>query len=135
MLQAPPPYSAGAFEELDIALVLERGGLRGERAEIAPLAGLGIDLARVEPVTAVLELPDHGFAFPSSESIIAFKKRAASSPVATRWSKVSDSGSVRRTAGAPLCATIRGRMVPAPTMATCGGTTTRLAREPTPKTP
>src|SRR6185503_12124425 len=121
-------------EVLDVAFVLLRDGFRIENAEIAPLACLGIDLARIEPVTAVFELADHD-AFPSSESIIALRKRAASAPVATRWSKVSESGSVRRTAGAPLCATIRGRMVPAPTMATCGGTTTRLARLPTPKTP
>ncbi len=41
-----------------------------------------------------------------------------------------ESGSTRRTATSPLRATTRSSMRPAPMIATCGGTTTRLAKRP-----
>lgn len=49
-----------ALEELDFPLVLLCRFPRLERAQIAPLAGLGVCLDRVEPVFAGLEFPDHG---------------------------------------------------------------------------
>jgi transporter family-2 protein len=50
------------FEMLHGALVLFRRGARFEGAQIAALARLRIDLARIEPVLAGLQFPDHGFA-------------------------------------------------------------------------
>src|SRR5687767_6686400 len=47
------------LEELDLALVLLRRFARGEGAEVATLAGLRIDLARIDAVLARLELADH----------------------------------------------------------------------------
>jgi len=41
-----------ALEILHITLVLFRCGARAEGAEIAALAGVGIDLARIEPIFA-----------------------------------------------------------------------------------
>src|SRR2546430_2084565 len=48
-----------ALEVLDFALVLLRGGKRRERAEVASLAGLRIDLAGIEAVAPGFELADH----------------------------------------------------------------------------
>ena len=45
----------------------------------------------------------------SRSDLSALRKRAASPPVTTRWSKVSDNGSTRWTAAWPRCATTRGR--------------------------
>ena len=47
------------FEILNVALVLERSLLAGEGAEITPLAGLRIFLARVEPVFSRAKFADH----------------------------------------------------------------------------
>src|SRR3546814_2155112 len=47
------------LEILDFALVLLRGGLGVERAEVPALAGLRILLARIDAVTR-FELADHG---------------------------------------------------------------------------
>ncbi|MGA7971383.1 MAG: hypothetical protein WCA36_01120 [Pseudolabrys sp.] len=45
---------------MDLALVPLRRLLRGEGAEVAPLAGLGILLARIDAVSAAGQLADHG---------------------------------------------------------------------------
>src|SRR5262249_3853969 len=57
------------LEILHGALVLFGGRTRFERAEIAPSTGLRIDLARIEPVLAGLQLADHGMLprYPSSQ--------------------------------------------------------------------
>jgi hypothetical protein len=49
-----------ALEILHGTLVLFRRGARLEGAQIAPLAGLGIGLARIEPVLSGWQLADHG---------------------------------------------------------------------------
>src|SRR2546428_2566790 len=49
------------LEELHGALVAPGGGERLERAEVLPLAGALVLLARVEPVPAGRELADHGY--------------------------------------------------------------------------
>src|SRR5262249_50382140 len=49
------------FEILHRALVAFGSSARLEGAEIAPLAGLRIDLARVQPVLAAFEFSDHRF--------------------------------------------------------------------------
>src|SRR5437870_3704974 len=60
-----PPRDAASrglsvpLEELDLSLVVQRGFARIERAQVAPLAGLGIDPARVDPVLAGSEFADH----------------------------------------------------------------------------
>jgi len=53
-----------ALEKLDFPLVLLRSFARLKRAQIAPLAGLGVDLYGVETVFAGLEFPDHGLLLP-----------------------------------------------------------------------
>src|SRR5262249_27732794 len=53
------PASAVALEELHRALVLLGRLTARERAEIAPLAGARILLARIEPVLTGFELADH----------------------------------------------------------------------------
>src|SRR5436190_22215552 len=55
--------SSAPLEELDLALVLLGRCARLERAEVAALAGLRVDLARIEAVPARRELADHGFTF------------------------------------------------------------------------
>ena len=60
-------------------------------------------------------------------SSIALRKRAASPPVQARWSKVSDSGMRRCASMPPITATTSWRSLPAPTIATHGGTTTGVA--------
>src|SRR5690606_15795342 len=57
----------------------------------------------------------------------ALRKRAASPPVAARWSKVSEIGMRRCTSMPPITATTSLDSLPAPTMATVGGTTTGVA--------
>src|SRR5690606_21907047 len=57
----------------------------------------------------------------------ALRKRAASPPVQARWSKVSDSGRIRRGSKPPTTGTIAWRPRPAATMATQGGSTTGVA--------
>lgn len=52
--------SVPVLEELYFPLVLLCRFPRLERTQIAPLAGLGVRLDRVEPVFAGLEFPDHG---------------------------------------------------------------------------
>src|ERR1700730_9726027 len=55
-------YSDGllrALEELDRPLVFLGGGSRLERAEVPPLAALGVHLSRVEAVLARFQLPNH----------------------------------------------------------------------------
>jgi hypothetical protein len=47
------------LEILDFALVLLGGRPRTERPQVSPLAGFGIGLARVKPILAALEFPDH----------------------------------------------------------------------------
>src|SRR3977135_4579075 len=54
-----PVSAPAALEILYRALVLQRRGTRREGAEVAALAGLRIDLARIEPVLARFELADH----------------------------------------------------------------------------
>src|SRR6202011_4639121 len=49
-----------ALEELYGALVLLRRRARLERTEVAPLPRLGILLARVQPILARLQFPNHG---------------------------------------------------------------------------
>src|SRR6185437_4389856 len=56
----PTARNSMALEVLHLALVLLRRGARLEGAEVAALAGLGIGLARIEPVFARSELADHG---------------------------------------------------------------------------
>jgi len=55
----PPSPPAPALEELDRALVLSRARERREGAEVPALARAGVGLARVQPVLARRELPDH----------------------------------------------------------------------------
>ena len=50
---------SAAFEELHGSLVLLGRGSRTKRSEIAPAAGLWILLARVQPVSAILEFSNH----------------------------------------------------------------------------
>src|SRR5690606_4003837 len=57
----------------------------------------------------------------------ALRKRAASPPVAARWSKVSEIGMRRCTSMPPITATTSLDSLPAPMMATVGGTTTGVA--------
>src|SRR5262249_18326175 len=52
--------SAATLEILDGPLMPLGLGARGESAEVAPPAGLGVLLARVEPILAGLELADRG---------------------------------------------------------------------------
>src|SRR5205085_9524412 len=52
------PPSAAALEVLDLALVLFGLGAGLEGAEVAALAGLGIELARIEAVFAGFQLAD-----------------------------------------------------------------------------
>src|SRR6478752_174002 len=56
----PAARNSVALEVLHVTLVLLRRGARLEGAKVAALAGLGIGLARVEPVFAGCELADHG---------------------------------------------------------------------------
>src|SRR4051794_16042307 len=51
--------SASAFEELNGALVLFGGGSGRERPQVPPLAGAGILLPGVKPVSATRQLSDH----------------------------------------------------------------------------
>src|SRR5690606_29710813 len=60
----------------------------------------------------------------------ALRKRAASPPVAARWSKVSEIGIRRCTSMPPITATTSWLSLPAPTIATHGGTTTGVAQRP-----
>jgi hypothetical protein len=59
------PWLTSSLEELDRALVLQRRGARLECAEIAPSARFRVHLARVEPIAAGSELPDHARCFGS----------------------------------------------------------------------
>jgi hypothetical protein len=52
--------SVPALEKLDFPLVLLRRFARLKRSQIAPFAGLGVDLYGIETVFAGLEFPDHG---------------------------------------------------------------------------
>ena len=60
--KAAPPALSVALEELNGALVLFRGGARGEGAEIATLPRFWVLLPRIETVTAGFEFADHGAA-------------------------------------------------------------------------
>src|SRR5258707_307015 len=53
------PMRSVPLEILHVSLVLFRRRARVESAEIAALAGLGIDLAGIEPVLARLQFADH----------------------------------------------------------------------------
>src|SRR5205814_1333350 len=53
--------SAPALEELHRPLVFSGGGKRLERTQVPPLAGLGVRLARVEPIQSGFEFADHAF--------------------------------------------------------------------------
>jgi len=55
----PGDANSMPLEILHRALVLLGPGTAGERAEIAPPAGLRILLARIQPVLPGRELPDH----------------------------------------------------------------------------
>src|SRR5687768_11014641 len=50
---------AATLEELDGALVFLRRRARAERAQVSPLSGSRIELARVQSVLAGFELADH----------------------------------------------------------------------------
>jgi len=77
------------LEVLDVAFVL-LGGLAGvEDAEVAPPAGLRIDLARIKPVLAALEFSDHG-------SLLAAPIRREA-----KRSFTNRTGRSRRNSGAP----------------------------------
>src|SRR5258708_33859723 len=58
--RSPVRPSAPALEELHCALVLFGGPARLEGSEVPAPAGVRIQLARIEPVFAGRELPDHG---------------------------------------------------------------------------
>ena len=58
-LRAGTADPLASLKILDLALMLLGGGAAIEGSEIAPLAGLLVDLARIEPVFSRLELADH----------------------------------------------------------------------------
>src|SRR5262245_45353570 len=106
-----------ALEILYLALVLFRRRARLERAELAPLAGLGIGLARIEPVFSGTQLADHGTLLFLQSPSTAIRRRAFPSPAIGRGrlaaaeaiaSKPSPTGGrfiCRPAAGTPDCRT------------------------------
>jgi hypothetical protein len=48
-----------ALEELHLALMLHRGSARLERSQIAPPAGLGVFLPRIQPILARCQFANH----------------------------------------------------------------------------
>src|SRR4051794_23734311 len=56
------PHALVTLEILHLALMFLGRSAAPERAEVAALAGLGIHLARIEPIFARCELADHGCA-------------------------------------------------------------------------
>jgi hypothetical protein len=51
------------FEKLNGPLVFLRGGAALECAQVPPLARLRVDFPRIQPVSSVLEFPDHARSF------------------------------------------------------------------------